>query len=75
MNERLPENYILKETYDFLCSECSKELHFKPSLLMQMGINCGHCTCPKCGEFLKLFVDTENNLGGSTPYSRYLNER
>lgn len=54
----------LKEKYDFKCSECGKELWFKPSLAMQFNLNSGHCSCPDCKTFLHLFIN-ENNEGMS----------
>jgi hypothetical protein len=75
MNERLPDDYCLKEEYDFNCCVCEKRLYFHTSILMEMGINCGHCTCPKCKTFLKLSIDLKTDSGKSVPYEQYLANR
>jgi hypothetical protein len=38
------------------CCSCQRAFHIRPSLMMRMGINTGHVTCPGCAEFLHVEV-------------------
>lgn len=45
--------------YKTKCSECGHEFETAHSLLMEMGMNTGSCTCPECKTDLHLQIDIE----------------
>jgi hypothetical protein len=57
----------LKDRYDFYCP-CGESLYLKPSLLMEMGLNRGGCTCPNCQTLLELEVNDTNDGANARPF-------
>lgn len=70
MNE-FPQGLILKDSYPFMCSECSHEMFLVPSIIMIMGLNSGHGTCSKCKTFLHLEINADNETAKSEPMNKY----
>jgi hypothetical protein len=58
-----------KETYEFECCKCGKQLWAAPSILMTgFGMNQGHGACPSCKTSLHLEI--EGGLNGERMISR-----
>ncbi len=70
------ENF--KERYNFKCCSCNHEQSAAPSIMMTgFGMNQGHGSCLKCGQFLHLEI--EGGLDGDNMVSKlwddYLKEQ
>ena len=60
--------FKFKERYNFKCIKCGYELWAKPSICMTgFGMNSGHGSCLRCGEFLHLRI--KGGLKGKTMIS------
>ena len=70
--ERIPDEYELKDQYDFVCYNCNNEFYLKPSLLMLHGINHGYSVCLKCKAELNLRINLNHGVGISLPPQDFL---
>lgn len=53
------------------CSECGAEFYVGLSISMQMGMNSGHASCPKCSTFLHIEI-LEGDAAWTEPFEKYL---
>lgn len=53
------------------CCACDHAFRIRPSLSMQMGINSGHVSCPKCKEFLHVEI-LEGNAAWTERWTDYV---
>jgi hypothetical protein len=53
------------------CGACQHEFYCGRSLSMQMGLNSGHCSCPKCNTFLHVEC-LEGDAAWTEPHSVWL---
>ena len=53
------------------CSECQAEFYVGLSISMQMGMNTGHASCPKCNTFLHIEI-LEGDAAWTEPFDKYL---
>ena len=68
------EEEYLKETYDFVCPGCKKQLWAAPSKFMQRGVNSGHGTCPRCKTFfhLEIVPDLDGEVMQAEDWQKYM---
>jgi len=71
------EEGYLKERYDFTCPKCGKQLWAAPSMFMQMGVNSGRGTCPRCKKFFHLEVvpDLDGDVMEAEDWKKYMKRR
>ena len=71
------EEGYLRETYDFVCPGCKKQLWAAPSMSMQMGMNSGHGTCPRCKMFfhLEIVPDLDGDIMEAEDWQKYMKRR
>ena len=69
--EKFPESLELKGQYEVTCPYCRHEFCFRPSMMMEMGLNIGRGECLKCKSIMELRIQSEANLG----YALKLSER
>lgn len=67
----------LKESYDFVCPGCKKNLWAAPSIAMQRGMNTGHGSCPGCGAFfhLEIVPDLDGDVMHAEDWQKYMKSR
>jgi len=53
------------------CCKCDLPFQIFPSMSMQMGVNTGHVTCPKCKAFLHVEI-LEGNEAWTEPWEKYI---
>ena len=53
------------------CSECLYPFEAAPSIAMQMGMNVGHGTCPKCNTFLAI-QRLDDQFATTEPWQQYI---
>lgn len=53
------------------CSVCQHEFYIGLSIAMQMGMNTGHCTCPRCKTFLHVEI-LEGDAAWTEAWDKYL---
>lgn len=57
-----PDNFKLKDLYDFDCIGCGKGWRLEPGMMMRdFGINMGHATCKLCKTFMYAAIEFETN--------------
>lgn len=71
----LPNDYELKQQYEFSCAKCGYEQMAQPSIMMHgFGLNAGHGSCLECGTFLHLMIDIEKQIIVSQDWEEWLAE-
>ncbi len=58
---KLPSDMVLKEKYAFECYSCGFGLWAKPSIFMEMGMNMGGGSCPRCSKPFQLQINETND--------------
>ncbi len=68
------EEGYLQERYAFACPKCEKQLWAAPSMLMEMGRNSGHGTCPRCKTFfhLEIVPDLYGDVMQAEDWKKYM---
>jgi len=51
----------LLTSYNCRCAVCNSDFTIEPSILMEMGFNVGHTSCPNCNTFLHLEIMPDIN--------------
>lgn len=60
----------LADTLSIACPTCAHAFGIGPSLMMRLGVNSGHCTCPGCKTFLHVEATGSGTASGE-PWDDY----
>ena len=60
--------------YKVICPNCNENFDVAKSILMEMGINTGSCTCPQCKIYLHLECEENTKTMKAEDFNIFANK-
>lgn len=61
-----------RKRYPTACCKCGHEFQIGASIAMQLGMNSGHATCPKCKTFLHVELTEDETAAVTEEWESWL---
>ena len=59
--------------YKVICPNCNEDFNVAKSILMEMGVNTGSCTCPQCKMHLHLECEEKTKTMKAEDFNIFAN--